>query len=261
MARVGKSRLYVSSEDKEERIELEFVVNVSTEGVFTATLSEDDVLKMESLGATFGTNGRSNGRKGFFSNKTHEGLLVDIKNIAEHCVSRKLINEEIILRYQIATSASFARTIPDENGVSKIVPGPGYGHEGKIDGHWRSGTISSHASSPKPVMSSFFVKPYKKFTYRYSSGSERVEYRSMSHYTGSDHDNSPSLSYLCAICSMSPYSGGGEIKEMPYDEIKASWFVDMHRSVCMLAELMTKFAKADSEDIVKFIESGVKLLG
>lgn len=256
MARLGKERLIVrDKKDKSFYMELEFVVNVNVDGYFTTTLSEEDVKIIESYGIELYSNGRRNSRKGFFINQTKEGLLREVKEVLEKCMSRTLIDEKIILKYSFATACSFGLTID-----GKIVPNMGWYLDGELNNqlYWQKGTTNTSATNPRPTGVQMYVKPCLKRVYRYLDNRKKTEYQEFVPF-GSDvaEDNQYYLKWLENICSTQPPKDG-VLNEMDYTEDRAKFFVEMYKSLCRLSHTIAQFT--EPKNLIKLIESGKYLI-
>lgn len=253
---IGKEKIRVS--DKNDRsfyMEVEFSLNVNSDGYFTTTLKEEDVKIIQSYGINLYSNGRSNSRKGFFMNKTKEGLLIEIKEVLEKCMSKTLVEEKIILRYSFCTVASFGFTID-----KKIVPNMGWGLDGKLDNdlYWQSGTLQASAQRPEAIGIQMYIKPFFKRKYKFLDNREKIEYKEFTPF-GSNiaNENQYYLLWLENICGTKPPEGG-KIQEIDYTEERAKFFVEMYKSLCKLAYSIKHFVKP--EEIIKLIENGKYLM-
>ncbi len=254
MAVLGKEKIRV--EDKSDRnyfIESEFVLNVNADGYFTTTLSESNVKIIESYKIQLYTNGRSGARKGFFMNKTKEGLLAEIRKVLEQCISKTLIEEKIILRYSFCTVANFGLTI---DGV--VIPNMGWSEDGEIntDLYWLNGTVLTHAANPQATGVQMFVKAYAKRKFKFLDGRESTEYFEISRYEEKAKEKYY-LRWISEICSTKPPSHGN-IQEMDYTEQRAKFFVEMYKALCKLAHNIAKFT--EPEKMIELIENGKYLM-
>lgn len=217
------------------------------------------VFELEQAGIRLRSNGRRNSRNGFFEANTKDALCIKIKNVFEELYSRELISEEKIIKYSIATCASYWFT---EDGT--IIPNGSWHFDGKPDEnrHWQKGTFVNHASDPAPIGIQLYVKPLYKRTYSYKSGKEITEYEDVDkvwHHTQLEGDDYY-WKWLANITSTIPPQKG-KLHEIPYDENKAEFFVNLFKSICQMASLIARFEKP--EEMMKLIESGekIKLLG
>lgn len=256
MAVLGKEKLRVSDQkDRDYYIEIEFTINVNSDGYFTTTLKEDDVSKILSYGIVLYSNGRLNSRKGFFQNKTKEGLLIEIREVLEKCMSKTLIYEKIIIRYSFCTVASFGFTLDN-----KIVPNMGWSLDGALnqDLYWQNGTFQTHSSNPYPVGIQMYVKPFYKRVYKFADGKQKIEYIELNPFGGYiAKKDQYYLAWLENICSTVPPQNG-QIKEIDYSEDRAKFFVEMYKSICQLAHTIAKFT--EPAEMIKLIEKGKFLM-
>lgn len=262
MPRLGKFTVRIDAEIENGRQKyrnVDFIINVNSEGLFTTTLDEDLVFELEQAGIDLRSNGRRGSRNGFFSADTKDKLCKLISSTFEELYSREMILEEKIIRYSIASCASFWFTEEGE-----IIPNGSWRFDGKPDEsrHWQKGTIVSHASDPYPVGLQLYVKPLYKRVYKYKSGKEITEYErveSVWHNTQLEEDDYHWKWLANITCTIPPRRG--KLQEIPYTEKNAEFFVNMFKTVCQMASVIAKFTAP--EEMIKLIESGngLKLLG
>jgi hypothetical protein len=92
-------------------------VNVTKEGVFTTTLSKEDVDKIHSYGIKLPTNRLGN--EGYFNGIALSDLESQIREVLKRCLSYKIVEEVPVIKYQLETNCVFSY---DKNG--NIVPNP-----------------------------------------------------------------------------------------------------------------------------------------
>lgn len=92
-------------------------VNVTKEGVFTTTLSKEDVDKIHSYGIKLPTNRLGN--EGYFNSIALSDLESQIREVLKRCLSCKIVEEVPVIKYQLETNCMFSY---DKNG--NIVPNP-----------------------------------------------------------------------------------------------------------------------------------------
>jgi hypothetical protein len=92
-------------------------VNVTKEGVFTTTLSKEDVDKIHSYGIKLPTNRLGN--EGYFNSIALSDLESQIREVLKRCLSYKIVEEVPVIKYQLETNCVFSY---DKNG--NIVPNP-----------------------------------------------------------------------------------------------------------------------------------------
>lgn len=254
MPSLGKHKIRVGERD--DYLQMDFIIYVNAEGLFTTLLSKElaDTLEAANIELSYSRSKRD--RKGYFESKTKEGLLLQIKKVGEEYCSREMVKEEIVLKYSIASYCSFGFTVDD-----KIIPNLAWHKDGKIDQHrdWQQGTVYTHAAKKRPTGVLFYVKPYWKRVYSYKSGKSKTEYTALSPFGGSEvkDDKRYYLKYLEAICSTSPPSDG-RMKEIPYTEDRAKFFVNLFKQLCKLSHMIAQFE--EPERMIELIESGNNLL-
>lgn len=164
-----------------------------------------------------------------------------------------MISEEIVLRYNLRTCASFGFTLDGQ-----IIPDLGWDHDGEIDRdrYWQSGTVDTHSRNPQPTGVQFYVKPIYKRIYKYRSGKEITEYERIE--IEPDKDNPQTNYYLAWLSHIRSTHPAGSLEEIPYTEQRAKFFVELYKSFCTMASFIAKFEKP--EEMVKLADSGQKLL-
>jgi len=256
MAKVGKET--IRQRDKNDRdyyIEITVGINVGADGYFSATLEQSDIELIKSYGIDLYSSSNTGSKSGFFRNDTKEKLITEINETLRKCLSKELIRDAIVLKYAFSTACSFGFT---EDG--NIVPNMGWGEDGPLNEElgWRSGTILTHAASPRPTTVQMYIKPYHKKTYKYANGEEKTFYNELTPFGHSSISKSNYyLRWLEAICSTVPPSEGG-MQEVEYTEERAKFFVNMYKSMCKLAYSIAQFSKP--EELVKLIETGKYLM-
>lgn len=129
-------------------------VNVTKEGVFTTTLSKEDVDKIHSYGIKLPTNRLGN--EGYFNSIALSDLESQIREVLKRCLSYKIVEEVPIIKYQLETNCMFSY---DKNG--NIVPNPSKEWTGGDEnGKWRDGTSRLDALNTQPFGFSVYAKPF-----------------------------------------------------------------------------------------------------
>lgn len=237
-----------------EKFSISFKVDINSEDHFKTTLSKSVVDQLLSRNIQLKTNGRSNGRLGYFSSPTMSGLLLQIEEKASEYISRELIEETLVIRYSIKSCCSFGLDVS-----GNIIPSLGFLGDDTpdLETGWLGGTQDSHAAKPEPTGVMFYVKPYHKRAYKYRSGREFVEYERLSPFGGHAKDVKKDyyLHYLAGIVSTRPV---GELRELPYTQKRGKFFVDLFKKLCVLTYAMTKIDEVEAMDTM--IETGGNLL-
>lgn len=83
-------------------------VNVTKEGVFTTTLSKEDVDKIHSYGIKLPTNRLGN--EGYFNSIALSDLESQIREVLKRCLNYKIVEEVPIIKYQLERIACFPMT-------------------------------------------------------------------------------------------------------------------------------------------------------
>lgn len=119
-------------------------VNVTKEGVFTTTLSKEDVDKIHSYGIKLPTNRLGN--EGYFNSIALSDLESQIREVLKRCLSYKIVEEVPVIKYQLETVCAFSY---DKNG--NIIPNPSKEWtESGENGEWREGTFRLDALNTQP---------------------------------------------------------------------------------------------------------------
>lgn len=220
--------------------ELDFKTEVfiDADGLFTTTIPESIAQILKSAGVDLNRNTRRGSRPGFFSHKTFDGLVAQIKEACKEYVSKELIEESVVIRYVIKTTCSYlinehGEVVPNGNWLNGL-------YATSTEYMWRNGTTPSHASSPEPYSISLFVQPVIKRRYRYKSGKEKMEMERISRSRIGEKvikgvKMGEHLFWLSEIVSHCE-PGGQEIEEIEYTEKNAFFFVNFVKTICKLNE-------------------------
>lgn len=193
---------------------------------------------------------RTGRRKSKITSSTYDGLKSRVKELAMLAFSREEVSKELIIRYNIQTTASY---LLDEN--NEVVPNgyfvKGFGSEGK---QWRNGTVGD-TGGREPFGFLFYVQVFYKVDYLYASGVSKVEYEPA---RDNDAEEGTALHYLASIRGMqSP--GRSKDQEVPYSDSVAQFFINTYKGICMLNEKIKGFT--DPESILAMIENNQKMIG
>lgn len=148
--------LNITEKNANNSLSVTVKVNVTKEGVFTTTLSKEDVDKIHSYGIKLPTNRLGN--EGYFNSIALSDLESQIREVLKRCLSCKIVEEVSIIKYQLETTCMFSY---DKNGdiapnTSKEWTG------GDENGEWRYGTSRLHALNARPFGFSVYAKPFLK---------------------------------------------------------------------------------------------------
>ncbi len=246
-------------------LEFTYEIYVTRDGLFTTTLSPEAANALQEMGVELETNrNRSHSKPGYFCGKNVEDLVKKVQAVADEAVTRKLVKEEIVLKYAIETRCSY---VLDKEGR----PAPnGYwaGKEhGEVSGNdWREGTAAhpSHHSQAPAWGLKVYVEAFEKKTYRYKSGKEKVE-----ESRWSEDENRFSmpkrkdprywLIRLESYTSMGDHDVSGDVQEIAYSEPVAEFFVKLMENLAMMNEMVRD--KLDPKSILAIAQKGGNLLG
>lgn len=109
--------LNITEKNANNSLSVTVKVNVTKEGVFTTTLSKEDVDKIHSYGIKLPTNRLGN--EGYFNSIVLSDLESQIREVLKRCLSYKIVKEVPVIKYQLETNCMFSY---DKNG--NIVPNP-----------------------------------------------------------------------------------------------------------------------------------------
>lgn len=259
MAKVKTERIVMDGAVHHE-LDFKIDINVDADGCFTATLPEHIAAEFKERNVTMKSNGRRNGRPGFYSDKTCEGIIKQIQNDCKEYVSRKLIAESVVIHYIIRTTCSY---LMDDN--NDVVPNGGWlggKYATKPEYRWRNGTINSDAANPEPYSISLFVEPAIKRVYQYKSGKKKTEFDRIRDFevgniiTG-ETKMGENLYWLSEIVSQKEPDDQG-IEEIEYTEPIAFFFVNFVKTICKLNEKLVDLVKPAGIRLI--VDKGFNLL-
>lgn len=240
----------ISVEKDGVKLSFTLTVNVDREGMFRATLPADVAKKLqEEYGMKLSPN--ILGNAGFFINKTFDGLRSEVEGLCREALSRKLVEEKLVIKYDVKTLAIFGLTSDGE-----IIPN-GYWADGQ-DYRWVNGNgpecQGSNYFAPRLEI---FVKVYDKKTYEFASGKKMVEYTPYF----APHRGGSSVDWINNVVRMIPinhFNSIEELNEVDATEQNAAFFVQMLKFVFKAAALFAQFA--EPEKLLDCIAKGPKLL-
>lgn len=123
--------LNITEKNANNSLSVTVKVNVTKEGVFTTTLSKEDVDKIHSYGIKLPTNRL--GDEGYFNSIALSDLESQIREVLKRCLSYKIVEEVPVIKYQLETTCAFSY---DKN--ENIVPNPSKEWTGGDEnGEWR----------------------------------------------------------------------------------------------------------------------------
>lgn len=222
-------------------VNVKYEVYVDTEGFFTTTLPEEFVAKLEAAQIPTEVNRARN--KGYVYGRTLTELNARVKDIAVELVSRKLVEEKIVISYQLGTACNYNVTDDGE-----IYPN---GMHGK-GGTWVEGTKKPFSMDLLPFGLQVYVRPYLKKTFVYKSGTTKVEYSNIK-----ESENQPNLNWLNDLIRIGKVENT-KLHEIDYTENVAGVFVDIVKALFRMNEKIKDFTTPEA--ISKIAENKTKLL-
>lgn len=228
-------------------------ISVTKEGIFTTTLPKEAVELLDSYGVTLEKN--RIGNPGYFEAKTLDELRRKLHDILKDAVSRELIEDKIVIKYEIRTTCNYVRDA-DGEAVPNGLWVKDHKNFDKDKAKWIEGTHKGTSIDKFPQSFSIWAMPYRKQRYAYKSGREYVIYE---RFRPKEDSRSDSLvDWLAAQVNTSPYSSGISARFNPehYPEVDATeenaqLFVTLIKFVWKANELFSQFIKP--ENILQYL--------
>lgn len=209
-----------------EKIHIVTPVTVTKEGLFTTTLPEESANLLRDYGLELKPNRA--GRKGFFSSDTLEGLRKQIEKVAREALSRELIEDKLVIKYQVITKGSYV--LDDDK---EIVPN-GYWVKNKQSDdnfcdNWREGNANDRYRGNIPTIS-VFARVFRKKTYTYKSG--KLLHTLEPYYAKNGRGGS--IDWINSLCNIAPNYAGNRPDYDRFPEIEAT-----EENAAMFVKLLT----------------------
>lgn len=237
--------LNITEKSNNNSLSVTVAVNVTKEGLFTTTLSKEDLDKIHSYKIKLPVNRLGN--EGYFNSTSLSDLESQIRKVLKRCLSYKIVEEVPVIKYQLETLCLFAY---DKNG--DIVPNPSVEWTGNYEnGEWRDGTSCLDALNAEPFGFSIYAKPFLKRVIEYGNGEKKVEYDRLNAEKGTY------THWLNCVAGMS-YNRYKPVMEVECNECTSKLFVDMIKSICKISEQVKSFI--NPEQIKAIAESNESLL-
>lgn len=228
----------------QEKIHIVTPVTVTKEGMFTTTLPEASVQTLRDYGMELRPNRA--GRAGFFSSETLEGLRREIEKVAKEAVSRELIEDKLVIKYQVNTSGTYAL---DDDG--EIIPN-GYWRKTKKPGddystNWREGNVNMPAYFGNTPTIKVFARVFHKKTYSYKSGKTLETLETYHPKNG----RGGSVDWINCLCNIRPDVGSSSnidytrFAEVEATEENAAMFVKLFKFVFQANELLKEMSNPE----------------
>ena len=245
MPKLKDLRILVTTKD--ERIDFTTPVSVSKEGIFSTTLRSETFKMLEAYGLPMQTN--RVGNPGYFVAKTLEDLEKQLRNFAKECISRELVDDRLVIKYEINTQCNYVK---DEDG--ELIPNGHWckNHESFDEGRaqWHEGNTQTCMTKCTPSIS-VWAKVYIKNTYRYLSGKEIIKYED--YIPAFRPGEGTSLDWINSLCNTGSTKEAGpfgralsdkEIALMPEvdaTEQNGQFFVTMYKLIFKMNEMFHDF--------------------
>jgi hypothetical protein len=255
MAKLKTERIIIEDREfgKEKLLDFKIDINVGQSGTFMTTLPEEVAAKFKEHGLSLSTNGRSNGRPGYFEASSLERLIKEVRDTCNVFVSKTLVSETIIIRYIIETACSYMRH------EDKFYPN-GYvaGRDGQKELKWKSGTIGTHAQSPRPSGFRLWTEVCYRREYSFIGRANKIDFDHISWNSDLSEKERPNLWWLSNVVSISQPEG--KVMEIEATEDVAEFFVNMHKSIFMIAERVREFVTPEGIKALIANKKGPNLL-
>jgi len=232
-------------------IKFNLAVRVNSQGIFTCMLPEEigEIFKEKKI--KLGCN--RNKKYGFFTSQTFSGLEKKIQDNIDLLCSVEEISREKIIQFDIQTTCSYWLTNKGDFAPNGYWPGVDREKE-----HWRGGTKQSDSQNCNPTGIVFFAKPIMKVIYKYmATGETYIEFERCLYPNITPNNQCDPGEWLFNICATSPPQRG-KLKEIPYSQEAAQFFVDLYKSMFALNEKIKPFL--NEKGIIELINNKQNLL-
>lgn len=231
MPEVTTEKVFLHGTERNE-FKMSYDINVTTDGTFTTTLPAEFVQLFKAANIDLSRNNRRGSKEGFVSDETLDGLKKKVLAICTEYMSREMISERLVIRYNVETICSYLI-----NDAGDIVPNGRFVEDYGGRHHWKNGTTEVHAASPgKGTGMRVYAKPAIERVYKYKSGKEKTEYETLNSYPGQKNDHftiGENFIWLDNVCSIDPW---GQLKIIEYNEAIAGFFVKFIKMICQFNE-------------------------
>lgn len=220
----------------QEKIHIVTPVTVTKEGLFTTTLPDQSAKILLDYGMDLKHNRA--GRSGFFSSDTLEGLRKQIEKVALEAISRELIEDKPVIKYQVITKGHYV--LDDDN---EIIPNGCWVKDKKSDDNfcnkWREGNSNNTFHGDTPTIS-VFARVFHKKTYSYKSGKLL---HTLEPYRPKQNGRGNSLDWINSLCNITPVYFGfkpdyNQFPEVEATEQNAAIFVKLFTFIFQANELL-----------------------
>lgn len=239
---MGKLKdLQLSVEKDGERLRFTTPVSVNMDGMFTTTLPKDAVSALEEYGIDLERNRLGNA--GFFQAETLAELENKLKAVAKDALSRELVDEKLVIKYQIRTKANYVVDRDNEiipNGLWMKGRKPGE----RLIAEWREGNYAGYMDGVTPGIS-LYARVFMKKTFSYKSGKRVSTYE---FYCPKDCRGT-SVDWINSLCRIRCEGAFDEKKSLPEvdaTEENAALFVELFKFIFKANELLKGLEKPEA---------------
>lgn len=239
--------LHILVTNENDKIDFTTPVSVTKDGIFTTTLPNHAYNEL----GTYGLAMRKNriGNPGYFEAKTLEALEKELTDFAKECISRELVENILVIKYEINTQCYY---IKDEDG--ETVPNGRWckNHKAFDEGKaiWKEGNAVPPGRTCTPSFSAF-ARVYHKKTYQYQSGKKVINYeRYDPAYNGRTTNPNDWINGLCNIGAHKETGLFGQslkdedlarMPEVEATEENGRFFVTIFKMLFKMNELFSEF--------------------
>ena len=246
MAKMKKELIEHSSDNKEMMMKIVIDVNITTDGMFTTTLSKEDAALFDSYGIKLDKN--RVGRSGYFVSDTLAGLCIKIREVMKQCLEYKVISETPVLKYYIKTYCYYCLN----NQTGDIAPNGKKQYVGDGDYNWKEGTSNEPFHQDRDYGFKIYVKPYMKRIVEYGNGTKKTFYDYKTEWEKDSY-----MEWLNELSGMRILYSSDHLQEVEGTEENARFFVNIIKQICRINEQIGEIIKNDI--LEDFIQSTKKL--
>lgn len=230
MAKIKKRLREHGTGDTDTWMEIEVLIDINADGMFTTTLSKEDAATIESYGVKLENNRAK--RPGFFISETMAGLLDQIRRVMLQCLDYRVVSETPVIKYYIDTFCFYCLN----NQTGDIAPNGKRKYVGDDKYEWHEGTAYVGISGTDFGVK-VYVEPFMK---------KVVEYGNLKRQTFYEHrhewDDGSYMEWLNELPRMKPQFGS-KVQEIEGTEENARFFVEIIKQICRINEQIGEILK------------------
>ena len=246
------SNISASARTKEGPVFITADVKVSSKGIFTATVSTQELMKFKD----FLPDLPQENAKYTITAEKYDDLQPKLRQYLEDTVSCELTDSKEVIRYHIETRCEYVESDQEDN--NQIYPNgnwlpkrlkPIIDAQGCI--FWRQGTEKIKEGWPEPFGLKVYCQVFRKETYRYKNGRETVKYERVNTFNMGEN-RYDSVSWLKSLTRMG-INAHAEVQEVDATEENAAVFVQLIKFICKANKIMKALARP--EQLTEFIKA------